>query len=108
MRVLRHPEMAAKPFHPIAGLAEKSHFLFMRGFTVFIMIVMTRGHCAGFRLFALVENRGVIAAVKRNIRLREEVIGKHPPAVAEQEFQNIARLGAITPRSGAGLQGRRQ
>ena len=56
----------------------------------------------------LVENGGIIAAVKRHIRLDEEMVGEHLAAVAHQDFQHTPGGGSSVPPRHPVLQHRRE
>jgi hypothetical protein len=61
------------------------------------------GHVAAiFRGPSLVENRGIIAAVKIDVGFYKEMVGEKLPAIAEENFQDIVGP-AFIPGLDAGL-----
>ena len=91
-----------KPFDPVAGRAQEVHLLL-----VFLLrrLALLGGQVTGVLGRAgLVEMDGVIAAVKGDVGLDKEVVGKQAASVPQQDFQHVVGLPAPAPIRHAFLQ----
>ena len=81
MSVFGDQKMPAKALDPISGWPEKAHFSLM---LLFRLAALLGSHVAAVpgRL-RLIKDRGVIAAVKIDIGLHEEVVRKHAAAIPQ-------------------------
>ena len=95
MGVLGHDEMPAKALDPVSGRTQKVHLLLM---LLFRGLPLLGGEMACvLGPVGLVKNGGVISAVKGNVGLHKELVGKQVSSVPEQHFQHIVRLTAFVP-----------
>src|SRR5436309_13846884 len=96
MRMFGEQKMPAKSLDPVVRLAEKIHFFFM--YFLPMMRLLSAGHMpAVLGRLALVEDRGIISAVKIDVCFDKEMIGEEPPSVPEQYFQDVLTFRAPAP-----------
>src|SRR5882724_11305156 len=98
MGVFGHQEMATEALNPVFWRSEKIHLFFVV-FFLFMAFLFLRSHVAGvLRRLAPIEDGWVIPAMKGNVRLAEEMIGKESPAIPKDHFQHVARIASTAPR----------
>src|SRR4051812_22832856 len=100
MGVLGDDEMTAKSFHPVFGSAKEiGFFLMFRS----IVAMLVSAHVVLFWSFGVVENGGVITAMKIHVCFGEEVVGEQAAGIPEEHFED-AILAALAPNGRLGLE----
>src|SRR2546425_933226 len=92
VRVRRGIELATERINPVPRLSKKA---------IFITLIMAAHRAGIFRHvrslegLTIVKDGRIIATVKVGVGFDEEMVGKHPPAIAEQHAQRIGGLQPI-------------
>src|ERR1035437_9047788 len=93
MGVLGDDEMPPKALDPVSGRAQEAHLLFM---LLRRRLSLLRGQVAGvFRRASLVKNGGIVSAMKRDIGLHKELVGKEAASVPEQNLHYTIGVAAL-------------
>ena len=94
--------VAANLFDPVCGRSEKIHPFLM--FFIFATALRGGEMTAVPGRLGLVKNGWIIAAVEGNVGFDEEMVGKQPAAIAEQELEDAAGIIASAQGNGPGLE----
>src|SRR5690348_13517052 len=91
VRMLGDSEIPAESVNPIAWFTHE-----ILPFFVLPILMLMAGHVVFLVRLSAVENRGIIAAVKIDVRLGEQMIGEQVPAISQQDLHH-AVLAALAP-----------
>ena len=119
MAVVGDHEASAEFLNPIPGRAEKGHGCFMGLFrssvvcillfmAVMIVPMVLHHVLAVFRGGCLIKNRRVVSAMKGDVCLDEEVVGKQAAGVPKQGLEHVLRIPLACPRFCTGLKAGRE
>src|SRR6266566_9969847 len=97
MRVLRDQKMPAKALNPISWRAKEIHMLFVLFVFLFVPRLRLSQMVTIVRCLNSVEYGWIVPAVKINVCLDEKMVGKQPPAIAEEHIEHARRGIPIAP-----------